>query len=171
VNPIVNNLCQILCRYQKITASRFSTNCCANYTPGVFGQDFGISNVIYKSCAACDDTCGNLDECKLNQQISDQYLNECNQIVCNCDKGIKICENVEVISQGNLKISWIIWYKICDKINYDVYFSESQCVSCNPCYPPCLTLCFYNSVFGDSCDDCYKAQKKAISIATQLLCC
>jgi hypothetical protein len=136
----------------------------------MFGQDFGISNVIYTSKGSCDDTCGNLDETALNNQIVSQYVNDCSRIVCPCnDCGLKIDQNVEAVAQGILKITFIIWYNICDKINYDVYYGETNCVSCNPCYPPSINLCFYDSVFASPCDDCCRTQKKAIRIATQIL--
>jgi hypothetical protein len=173
INPSIKNLCSIMKRYENITSKRLVDNICQNTNEkGVYNTDFGFSCIIYSSHNYCKYISNTINVDEISQDFASEYVDEDNHISCPSqgpECGLTINENVKVISSGCLKIVFLVWYKVCNKYNYDVYYAESNSVKCPPENAPCLCLSFYDSIYASPCEDCYKTQRRAVDVATQIL--
>jgi hypothetical protein len=160
-------------RYESLTSKRIVNNCCQNTEQmGVFGTDFDFSCMVYNTkFNNCDCACESLNVDTLANDFISSYVGPDNKITCpTVNNGLLITENVKVVDKGCLKMTLIVWYKVCNKNYYDIYYTESNYVRCPPEPAPSLNLSFYDTVCQYYAEDCYETQKRALMIATQLLC-
>lgn len=169
IYPTITNFCCLLKNYSKMTRNIYSTDCCHEPTNGQFNHDFGICYGMYSSTACNDNTFGYIDINQLNCQIHNDYIHG-NEVCCpsKCESnGTQIHQNIKIIDKSKFKIVFVFWYKKCNKYTYDIYYGEYNCASC--CSEQiCLKLCYYNSVYGNYCDNS-SAESSALKIASQIV--
>jgi hypothetical protein len=171
VCPFIKDFCCLLKKYSEMTRNIYPTDsCCNSCSNGIFNQDFGICYGLYSSTACNDNTFGYIDIEKLNCQIENDYISNC-EICCppSCEtNGTLINQSLKIIDNSKFKIAFVFWYKRCHKYVYDIYYGEYKCAKC--CDDTvCVKLCYYNSTYGNSCDSS-SAESQALNMASQLVC-